>query len=475
MRFCDKLSNLRRQNNITQEQLADRLEISRQAVSKWESGTSIPDISKMMELCNILNCTLEDLLDDGVIGGKTESNKTTPKNYFQDFLKYISKVYNMFCSMKFKDILKCLFEMLIIIGILFISGLIISSIIEEFLFEVFGLIPNVGHYIANFLNNIVVIGLIILALIIFFHLFKIRYLDYYEIIEDKNISEKVIEKPIDEKEEYKVPKKEKIIIRDPKHSTFSFFEFLSKILIFILKLLSIFALAFLVMFFAGFLIVFFISLWHALNGIIFIYLAIAILGILCFIYTFLEVFYFFITSTKEHFKRIFIIGIIGLILFGLGTGFSIATYLNYPNYDISLDGIIKEKSYEMQDDLAFAIFEDYYDLKYNYVIDDNLDNIIVEVKSIGNFEFHLHPFKYDYQSNEKYTVLRPHFNRNAKDIYDLLIKSIKEKKSLIGIFDMNDSDLYQITIKVSNENYQKLKENSENYNKHEDYFYATLE
>ena len=41
MRFCDKLSKLRRQNNITQEQLADRLEISRQAVSKWESGVSL--------------------------------------------------------------------------------------------------------------------------------------------------------------------------------------------------------------------------------------------------------------------------------------------------------------------------------------------------------------------------------------------------------------------------------------------------
>ena len=78
MRFCDKLSKLRRQNNITQEQLADRLEISRQAVSKWESGTSVPDISKMMELCNILNCTLEDLLDDGVIGSsKPENTKTT--------------------------------------------------------------------------------------------------------------------------------------------------------------------------------------------------------------------------------------------------------------------------------------------------------------------------------------------------------------------------------------------------------------
>lgn len=478
MRFCDKLSKLRRQNNITQEQLADRLEISRQAVSKWESGTSVPDISKMMELCNILNCTLEDLLDDGVIGSsKPENTKTTSKNYFQDFLKYISKVYNMFCSMKFKDILKCLCEMLLIIGILFITGFIISSILESFLFDVFDLIPDIGHYIASFLNGIVVIGLIILALIIFFHLFKIRYLDYYEIIEDKNISEKVIEKPIDEEKrvEYQTPKKEKIIIRDPKHTTFSFFEFLSKVLVFILKILTAFALTFLIMFFAGFLILFFISLWHSLNGIIFLYITIAILGILLFIYSFLEVFYFFITYSKQHFKRVFIVAISGIVLFGFGIGFSLATYLNYDSYDISLEGVVKKESFEMQDDLAFDIYKDYYDLKYNYVIDDTLDNIEVEVKSIGDFELHLHPFEYNFPNGPKYTVIRPYFNRNIKDIYNLLLKSIKDKKSLLSMNDMYENELYQITIRLSNKNYQKIKENSENYDKHKDYFYETLE
>lgn len=40
MRFCDKLPKLRKENNLSQEQLADRLGVSRQAVSKWESGES---------------------------------------------------------------------------------------------------------------------------------------------------------------------------------------------------------------------------------------------------------------------------------------------------------------------------------------------------------------------------------------------------------------------------------------------------
>ena len=89
MKFCDKLSKLRKQNNITQEQLADRLNMSRQAVSKWELGVSIPDMDKMIQLCNILNCTLEDLLDDGVVGNLNPGKeKNSFANYFQDFLKY---------------------------------------------------------------------------------------------------------------------------------------------------------------------------------------------------------------------------------------------------------------------------------------------------------------------------------------------------------------------------------------------------
>lgn len=41
MKFGNKLSKLRKEHNLSQEQLADKLEVSRQAVSKWESGVSL--------------------------------------------------------------------------------------------------------------------------------------------------------------------------------------------------------------------------------------------------------------------------------------------------------------------------------------------------------------------------------------------------------------------------------------------------
>ena len=93
MKFCDKLPKLRKQNNITQEQLADKMGVSRQAVSNWEQGISIPDMDKMIQLCNILNCTLEDLLDDGVIeDNKNQTKKNNFQDYFHDFLKYITNI-----------------------------------------------------------------------------------------------------------------------------------------------------------------------------------------------------------------------------------------------------------------------------------------------------------------------------------------------------------------------------------------------
>ena len=48
MRFCEKLAVKRKQNNLSQEQFADTLGVSRQAVSKWESGTSYPDMDKII-------------------------------------------------------------------------------------------------------------------------------------------------------------------------------------------------------------------------------------------------------------------------------------------------------------------------------------------------------------------------------------------------------------------------------------------
>lgn len=55
------ISECRKKKNITQEQLAEKLNISKNAVSKWERGLNLPDVSIMQDLCKILNITLNEL------------------------------------------------------------------------------------------------------------------------------------------------------------------------------------------------------------------------------------------------------------------------------------------------------------------------------------------------------------------------------------------------------------------------------
>ncbi|MBQ8577348.1 MAG: helix-turn-helix transcriptional regulator [Clostridia bacterium] len=65
MTIGEKIRDLRKKNNITQETLAAYLNISYQSVSKWENGTASPDISHLVPLANIFNITLDELFDRG--------------------------------------------------------------------------------------------------------------------------------------------------------------------------------------------------------------------------------------------------------------------------------------------------------------------------------------------------------------------------------------------------------------------------
>ena len=56
------ISACRKEKGLTQMQLAEKLNITNRAVSKWETGKSVPDVSLMLDLCNILGITVNELL-----------------------------------------------------------------------------------------------------------------------------------------------------------------------------------------------------------------------------------------------------------------------------------------------------------------------------------------------------------------------------------------------------------------------------
>ncbi len=65
MRLGQKITELRKKNNLSQEALAEKMNVSRQAVSKWESDQSIPDIEKIVNLSELFGVTTDYLLKSG--------------------------------------------------------------------------------------------------------------------------------------------------------------------------------------------------------------------------------------------------------------------------------------------------------------------------------------------------------------------------------------------------------------------------
>ena len=66
MILTEKISEERKKNGWSQEELAEKLSVSRQSVSKWESGQSVPDLNRILEMARIFGVTTDYLLKDEV-------------------------------------------------------------------------------------------------------------------------------------------------------------------------------------------------------------------------------------------------------------------------------------------------------------------------------------------------------------------------------------------------------------------------
>lgn len=74
MTFAEKLVQLRKREGYTQEEVADRLEVSRQAISRWEMGTAVPDSSNLLQISRLFKVSADYLLNDDY-----ESDDDLPK------------------------------------------------------------------------------------------------------------------------------------------------------------------------------------------------------------------------------------------------------------------------------------------------------------------------------------------------------------------------------------------------------------
>lgn len=80
MTIGERVYKLRKEKGLSQEEVADKVNVSRQTVSKWETDQSMPDLDKIMPLCNLFNISANELLT-GDIGFKSEGGKVVKSNY----------------------------------------------------------------------------------------------------------------------------------------------------------------------------------------------------------------------------------------------------------------------------------------------------------------------------------------------------------------------------------------------------------
>ncbi len=86
MNFGENLQALRKSKNYSQEELAEKLDVSRQAVSKWESSSGMPETEKLIHICDIFDCSMDEL-----VRGKISADANEEKKKYDSLMDKFSK------------------------------------------------------------------------------------------------------------------------------------------------------------------------------------------------------------------------------------------------------------------------------------------------------------------------------------------------------------------------------------------------
>ncbi len=445
--FKENLRRIRKENNLSQEQLADELGVSRQAISKWESGAAYPEMDKIIALCDKFNLNIDDLLHKDIkeIKGEEESKKKL-NIFINDFLKFITNTINMFSNMNLKSKIKCLFEQFIIAFILFIVSFIIYNVLSSLFSNVLIILPNIIYtFLSGVLKSILVIALVIVSIIIITHIFKTRYLNYYEKVKEEKNNKESEDKIKDENQEFLKNNEDRIIIRDSRHSEYNFINMLFKFIIIIIKIFATWfglCIAFvLVCLFGSFIA----SFLMYKTGLFFIGLLIAILSASVIGIVILLLIINFIFNRKNDKKKMIWSFIISLITFGIGCGLTFVGTLSF-NIIYDNEHMLKTvtREYDMKEDLI--ITNNYGEIEYIETDDKNI-----------KIEYQINKYcEIDDNSYNNYITAWT-YCENPIEIAKEYIKNINDKK----IIPINSS-IEKMTVYTNKTNIETLKNNWNN-------------
>lgn len=451
MKFGDKLIQLRKKHGLSQEDLAAKLNVSRQSVSKWESNNTYPETDKIVQICNIFECSMDDLINENIkdINQLERKSKKEISIKIDPLLDFIAKTVNMFYNMKFLSGLKCLIELALVLGAMLIIGDIINHIIITAFASIFSFIPwNISRIIRQIISGVIDLAWYAITIIAVIHIFKIRYLDYYEQIvangdkEDKeNKEEKATKISLIPNKNISLRNNEpKIVIRDKE--PLAFLNLLAKIAIWFIKSIAIMFGLFLAFILLLGVIGLVISISLSLYTKIFIGLDIGILGLLICTILLLAIIIHFVIGTKINIKLTAILFISSIIVTGIGAGISI-TAIKDINYIADTNDILEitphEKKITYKDNL---IIMDVFPRTYEYIINDSLEENEIIVQN--NFDA-----RFSKISNYETTI-------NGMPVYRFYLSDTSNKKTKYSII-INDlknniirdyTNLYNDDIKI---------------------------
>ena len=111
MSLGDNIVYLRKKMQITQEELAEKLYVSRQTISRWETDQVLPDIDTIVKLCDFFNCDMDSLVRGDVAKKEREANTVINHSEIINVIKD-DKINKMKKGHKIKDtIVSCLFTL----------------------------------------------------------------------------------------------------------------------------------------------------------------------------------------------------------------------------------------------------------------------------------------------------------------------------------------------------------------------------
>lgn len=455
MKFGENLQKLRKEKGLSQEQLAEKLGVTRQSVSKWESGASYPEMDKIVSLCNMFHCDLDVLINKDVTEERQRKDASSiVKSLFQGATDYVKKTIYLFEHKSIKELIKICSQIIIIVLVILCLS-IPFMLLKEIVVDLFYTGDNwFSLFFSKFWGFLFNASYAILAIITFLYIFKVKFLDGEEIV-----VEEVEEDSSEDKEEEShasLENKKTKVVRVKHHNDFSLLDLFSKAITVCIKGILLFMLIPAVVGVIMLIIGLVLLIVLIFKGLLLMGPILFVLGISVFSIVVIELILDFIFNLKFSKRRVIITILSSIVVSAIGLGLSIWYFLNL---NIVSDVPSRFKSATVEEDYTMNdnFFVYYYDYGYTkFVYDESYsDKVRVRVD--------YYPLTNDVSLAQDddgvyldFDVVR---GVNIKEITDSVIDDLKNGE----IHTYDKLNQVTMTITSSKANIDKMKDNYQKY------------